>query len=43
MPTPTKTALVHGRRGRGERAASALLEGFEVDVTAVFDAAKRRR
>jgi Uma2 family endonuclease len=38
-----KRFVVHGRRGRGERAASALLAGFEADVAAVFDAAKRRR
>ena len=28
----------HGRHARGETAASALLEGFEVEVSAVFDA-----
>ena len=31
-------ATGYGRHARGETAASALLEGFEVEVSAVFDA-----
>ena len=30
--------VAHGRYGRGEMAASALLEGFAAEVSAVFDA-----
>jgi Uma2 family endonuclease len=31
---------VHGEHGRGERARSALLQGFDADAAAVFDAGK---
>ena len=33
-----ETYVEHGRYGRGEMAASVLLEGFAADASAVFDA-----
>jgi Uma2 family endonuclease len=40
LPLDGEVYRVHGEHGRGERARSALLAGFEADVAAVFEAGK---